>query len=517
MDKTTSTDGATSSFSASTALPLLPSHDEQVIPLSKFPALSVFKTSTTYPALIVPVRRTAELRRSLSKVLLHLPKTKNVHDNPDDQSTRKLVLSSDNGWQDERVQYLLSSEHGDIQKSHHTITLGYEDRTVDEILRQVLPDTITELPTAFEIVGSIAHLNLREELLPYKYMIGKVILDKNQPRIQTVVNKLGMIANEYRTFGMEVIAGDDSPNWSIVTVKEEGCEFMLDFQQVYWNSRLGAEHKRLVQLIRKDAQTRQKTIVVADLMAGVGPFAVPLTACLSSKQTKKSKQKGNPEATATIVVHANDLNPASCKYLKINAEKNNCPSNKLFCYNMDARGFCHMLQQQSTEDSNSKPIEFDHVIMNLPATAPELLDAFRGFTNTTLPRIHVYCFASKPITANTNANATTDVSNSENDMTTLQEEIDEAVRQRCSTALGCPLDASQHNVSIRIVRDVSPKKNMLCVSFDLPETVRSLPRIAVVNDPSTHPKTNETTAEMDQQKPQVNDGDPPEPKRTKTS
>jgi tRNA G37 N-methylase Trm5 len=38
--------------------------------------------------------------------------------------------------------------------------------------------------------------------------------------------------------------------------------------QVYWNSRLEAEHNRLV-------SSFQAGEVVADIMAGIGPFAVP--------------------------------------------------------------------------------------------------------------------------------------------------------------------------------------------------------------------------------------------------
>lgn len=56
-------------------------------------------------------------------------------------------------------------------------------------LQKVLPDGV-DVPTSFESVGHIAHLNLRDEQLPYKTLIGQVIIDKN-PSIRTVVNKVG--------------------------------------------------------------------------------------------------------------------------------------------------------------------------------------------------------------------------------------------------------------------------------------------------------------------------------------
>ena len=56
--------------------------------------------------------------------------------------------------------------------------------------------------------------------------------------------------------------------------------------QVYWNSRLETEHSRLVNSIGSAE-------VVADMMAGVGPFALPL-----------AKRR-------SVTVFANDLNPES--------------------------------------------------------------------------------------------------------------------------------------------------------------------------------------------------------------
>ena len=43
---------------------------------------------------------------------------------------------------------------------------------------------------------------------------------------------------------------------------------VIGVQQVYWNSRLETEHKRLVDSFRPGE-------VVLDVMAGIGPFAIP--------------------------------------------------------------------------------------------------------------------------------------------------------------------------------------------------------------------------------------------------
>jgi tRNA (guanine37-N1)-methyltransferase len=437
-------------------VPVDPTH---VYPVTSFPSLSVFEISLKHPALVVPARRTADIRRELKHAILYRPKLKCVYplldldqtpsdDNPR-TSYRKIVLvNRPDIYEDQVLKDLLESS--ECCKEDHLITVGYADWTVDEVLKQLLP--VEEVPSAFEIIGHLAHINLREELLPYKYLIGKVLLDKNAPRIKTVVNKIGSIDTEYRTFGMEVIAGNQEEGWSRVCLKEEGCQYELDFRQVYWNSRLGGEHRRLVDIIHQDAKAKKKeqdqTLVVADLMAGIGPFAIPLTC----------KGKGENE----VKVYANDLNPASYEYLEINAKKNKCEN--LQCYNMDARAFCHHLLD--------KGIEFNHVIMNLPATAPEFLDAFRGFAGKTLPRIHVHCFGPKE----------------------SQRSEQEAV-ERCVAALGCALDLEEHEVSVHLVRDVAPKKNMYCVSFNLPKSVCDLPRIDLehtITEPSGEPDTKRT-------------------------
>ena len=53
----------------------------------------------------------------------------------------------------------------------------------------------------------------------------------------------------------------------MVSVKENGVKFEMDFSKVYWNPRLSTEHDRLVGMLEEGD-------VLYDVFAGVGPFAV---------------------------------------------------------------------------------------------------------------------------------------------------------------------------------------------------------------------------------------------------
>jgi tRNA (guanine37-N1)-methyltransferase len=397
-------------------------------PIDEFP--TDWKQSLSFPALLVPVRRTAELRKRLASLLLRRPQTKSVYP-ASDGTKRILLLANSDALKSELV--VDAIRHCDCSITTYTLELDYPDLTAEEVLRTLLPPETTEIPSSYELVGHLAHINLRNELLPYKYWIGKVLLDKNQPTIHTVVNKVGTIETEFRTFGMEVVAGNSAPGWSLVQVKEERCIFELDFTQVYWNSRLAGEHKRLVSLIGKESRNHHP-MTVLDLMAGVGPFAVPLT----------SPAHGYSHVT----VHANDLNPSSYKYLVKNAQRNKCRN--LHCYNEDART---MVQRLCIQPETL--IDVHHVIMNLPASAPEFLNAFGDFTGPIQPWMHVHCFAPK-----------------QSEARQFQDALD-----RCAQSLGRSIDRVAHQVRIHIVRDVSPRKFMLCVSFRLPTLVHSVPPV----------------------------------------
>lgn len=50
----------------------------------------------------------------------------------------------------------------------------YDAYTITYQLQRVVPEDIGEVTHAFESIGHIAHLNLRDALLPYKHIIGQV-------------------------------------------------------------------------------------------------------------------------------------------------------------------------------------------------------------------------------------------------------------------------------------------------------------------------------------------------------
>ncbi|KAK7255978.1 hypothetical protein RIF29_29407 [Crotalaria pallida] len=460
---------------------------------------SKFEEHVKLWALRIPCHLCKVASQILNGYLLDKPRVKPITEDPSCPKNRYLVLS-------DRVR---SQDLSDIPKEKLDELKGLCEF-------EVLPYSLT-LGYSYWSVGHIAHLNLHDELLPFKDVIAKVIYDKNYPRIKTVVNKVGTITNEFRVPKFEVLAGEHD---MITEVKQYGASFKLDYSLVYWNSRLEHEHRRLVSQFRAGE-------TICDMFAGIGPFAIP------------AAQKG-------CIVYANDLNPDSINYLRVNAKINKV-GDHIFAYNMDARKFMsQMMEVPNSEiklESNVPTLEtcetckvqdhtdlssenerltvdaddlghsisssvenlqssttsaatsviavkrsscssheengnvqgtgilessgtkgstnkrkrgsqipdtktwehIDHVIMNLPASAIQFLDAFRGliqrkYWKGPLPQIHCYCFIRAT-------------------------ETPESIIAIAESALNARIqDPIFHKV-----RDVAPNKAMFCLSFRLPE------------------------------------------------
>lgn len=477
---------------------------------------SKFDVNLKLLALRIPRELCKNATRLLNGYLLDKPRVKPIIEDPTSEKNRYMILSEN--IQNPDLSNIPSEKLDELKKLceievvPYSLTLGYSYWPADHILKQILPPGV-EVPSSFETIGHVAHLNIHDELLPFKKVIAKVIYDKNYPRIKTVVNKVGMITNEFRVPKFEILAGESD---MITEVKQYGATFKLDYSLVYWNSRLEHEHIRLVSLF-------QPGETICDMFAGIGPFAIP------------AAQKG-------CLVYANDLNPDSVRYLKINAKINKVDG-CVFAYNMDARKFVSELMavpvcenNLESDDSMAKACDscsikiiddakaegrhlgveekevagndvengqegmqvpsrtvdgsivvskrppdcfteenendygghkkkgnthkrmkgsvlpktkawehIDHVIMNLPASALQFLDALGGIISRKcwkgpLPLVHCYCF----IRAN---------------------ETNEMIKSEAESALNAKIkDPLFHRV-----RDVAPNKAMFCLSFRLPE------------------------------------------------
>ncbi|KAH7886042.1 Met-10+ like-protein-domain-containing protein [Phlebopus sp. FC_14] len=435
---------------------------------------SVFHKSLQVLGVRIPANKTSAFlaSKALRNYIMGLPKIRNVVTSSLDRDHRVVVLQvTDEAALSPEARSFIQEHSAEFAK--HTVNLDYDYWTADDILQSILPEELCEgSPSGFSITGHIAHMNLNREYLPYKYVIGQVILDASfkNPALKTVINKVDTIDTTFRFFRMELLAGE--PNY-VVEHHESDCCFTFDFSRVYWNSRLQAEHDRVVQLVKPDD-------VIADVFAGVGPFAVP------------AGKKG-------CGVLANDLNPDSARYLSENIAINkvdrlvraSCEDGRDFIRNAPSRVLrepfpayagpqlskaqAKLMQRKmqrqspshirsfSPERSHTPPLTprraITHFIMNLPESALLFLDAFRGILSslagaggelsevyTEMPMVHCYCFTREA----------------------ELEKAEQDIKQRAEAQLGAKLDG---DLSIHHVRSVAPSKDMYCISFRLPRSV----------------------------------------------
>lgn len=64
----------------------------------------------------------------------------------------------------------------DVSFKLKTFEIGYDDWDIKRCLRAILPDELDF--SGYTQAGHILHLNLREDLAPYKFIIAQILLDK---------------------------------------------------------------------------------------------------------------------------------------------------------------------------------------------------------------------------------------------------------------------------------------------------------------------------------------------------
>lgn len=386
-----------------------------------------FKKIVKLPKLIVTEVSFKSVLPHIKRLLLKIQRHKSIEQPAD--GTKKVLLNPSavtcfGDLPDEIKNLGLNGSH----LIWEDFEMNYDNWNAEDILKAVLPAD-QDTCTSYSRIGHIIHVNLKTHLIPYKRLIGEVFRDKIHGT-RCVINKIQTIENTYRNFQLELLCGEEDYH---VEVKENGVAFELDFAHVYWNPRLSTEHERIIKM-------HERGDVLYDVFAGVGPFSVPV-----------AKRKA--------YVLANDLNPASFKWLQHNVKKNKV-TDFMQTFNKDGRDFIltdvkdDLIKRWSSEATRSYSI---HLTMNLPAMAVEFLDAFCGLMigydgpTVPLPLVHVYCFAKGDDPAHIAK-------------TMVEEQI------------GLKLSTNLHGV--HFVRNVAPNKGMFRVSFFLTRQILFAKRTA---------------------------------------
>ncbi|OTF77919.1 tRNA (guanine(37)-N1)-methyltransferase-like protein, partial [Euroglyphus maynei] len=351
----------------------------------------LFRRTVRIPFVVAEINNFAAVVNLLQPYFLKIPNFKPVQEYQS-SNQKQIFLNPDKLEQFEPIienlveaRLLSRLNSNDEYIGHKEMELNYEHFNHLIIFRSIFGDTESDGDSSlsgFSTIGHIIHLNLREHMLPYKKLIGQVLLDKIKG-CRLVVNKIDIIDTKYRNFSMETLACiDDASVSTVVDTVECNVRFRFDFADVYWNPRLSHERSLIIKKLNRQID------YVYDVFAGVGPFAV------SAAKLRKCH------------CLANDLNPASYRWLEENVRLNKV-EHLVGCFNQDGRQF---IRNHVKEDLIKQIESFDgsninrqhHVIMNLPAMAIEFLNEFNGLLSSIrnehyeyeIPflRIHCYCF-----------------------------------------------------------------------------------------------------------------------------
>ncbi len=185
---------------------------------------------------------------------------------------------------------------------------------------------------AYELIGDIALIDRYEENAS---RIADILI--RQKRIRTVLQAETSIEGEFRIRKFSILAGEGKTE---TLYRENGCKYRLDLSRVYFTPRLSTERMRVANQIHDGDR-------VVDMFAGLGPFSILIAKKFPS--------------THVIAI---DKNRDAIKYLEENITLNKVS-------NIEIR-------EGDAREAVKGILDADHVIMNLPHTALDFLDAALG-------------------------------------------------------------------------------------------------------------------------------------------
>ncbi|MBN2368657.1 class I SAM-dependent methyltransferase family protein [Candidatus Woesearchaeota archaeon] len=207
-------------------------------------------------------------------------------------------------------------------------TQNYKDLLLSILQKSV----IDELPSSFDIIGSILILEIKPELIEYEKQIADALLRINK-NITTILKKADIHSGEFRTQKLDYIAGEKT---KVTVYRENNVRLKLDVEKVYFSPRLSTERKRIYKQVKKG-----ENILV--MFSGCGPYPIVL-----SRNTAAAKITGI------------EKNPIAHRYAESNATLNKTKNVTLL--KGDVRKVLPELDEK-----------FDRILMPLPKGAEDFL------------------------------------------------------------------------------------------------------------------------------------------------
>ena len=193
-------------------------------------------------------------------------------------------------------------------------------------------EEIENLRTSFDTIGDIVILEIPDELLDKKQVIGDAALEFTKRK--SIYMKKSAIKGTTRVRDLEFLSGIDD---SVTIHKEHGARLKLDVREVYFSPRLATERKRVTESVEDGEK-------ILDMFCGIGPFPIVIA------------RNKNVDITAV------DINESAIRYLDENIKLNKLKGS-VKSYRGDVR-----------KVSESFNFKFDRIIMNLPGLAYTFLD-----------------------------------------------------------------------------------------------------------------------------------------------
>lgn len=227
-------------------------------------------------------------------------------------------------------------------------------------LKEALEGALTKeelgfLRKSFDVVGSVAIIEIPKELKKKEKIVAKKILEMNNS-IKTVAKKEGAHKGRYRVQKLRIITGEKNKT---AEYKESGVRIKLNVEKCYFSPRLSNERLRIASQIKK-----KENILV--MFSGVAPYPLVIA---------KNSQAEN--------IVGIELNPLAHKFALENIALNKLEK-KIKVYKGDVKKIIKKLKIR----------KFDRIIMPLPKGAKGFLkEAFYASKKGAI--IHYYTFAKE--------------------------------------------------------------------------------------------------------------------------